>query len=94
MSASDDNTTPSRTGMRRVISPWAFDHLRLCAAIRFGVTAFLVTIAALLFGFGHSGWAALPLVGAVVNFAWGYWEMTVARSAAPRSTARPAVPRA
>jgi hypothetical protein len=94
MNASNDSTTPSRTGMRRVISPWAFQHLRLCAAIRFGVSAFLVTIAGLLFAFGHSGLAVLPLVGAVVNFAWGYWQMIIARSSAPRTIARPAVPRA
>lgn len=94
MNASNDNSTPSRTGMRRVISPWAFDHLRLCAAIRFAVSAFLVTLAALLFAFGHGGWAMLPLAGAAVNLAWGYWEMTIARSAAPRTIARPVVPRA
>jgi hypothetical protein len=94
MNASNDNTTLSRTGMRRVISPWAFDHLRLSANIRFAVTAFLVTLTALLFAFGHDGWAMLPLAGAVVNFAWGYWELTIARSAAPRTIAHPAAPRA
>jgi hypothetical protein len=94
MNASNDNTTPSRTGMRRVISPWAFDHLRLCAAIRFAVSAFLVAIAALLFTFGHGGWAALPLAGAGVHLAWGYWQLTIARSAAPQTVARPAMPRA
>ncbi|HTX84717.1 MAG TPA: hypothetical protein VME44_21215 [Streptosporangiaceae bacterium] len=82
MNASNDNTALSRTGMRRVISPWAFDHLRLSAAIRFAVTAFLVTLAAFLFAFGRGGWAALPLAGAAVNLAWGYWELTIARSAA------------
>jgi hypothetical protein len=71
--------------MRRLITPWAFGHLRLCAAIRFAVSAFLVTIAAVLFEAGHGGLATLPLVGVGVNFAWGYWEMTIARSAVPRA---------
>ena len=79
----NDNPTPSRTGMRRLITPWAFAHLRLCAAIRFAVSAFLVTIAGLLFAVGHGELATLPLVGAAVNLAWGYWEITIARSAAP-----------
>ena len=70
--------------MRRLISPWAFGHLRLCAGIRFAASAFLVTIAALLFAAGHGGLATLPLVGGVANLAWGYWEMTIARSAVPR----------
>ena len=85
MTASNDDTAPSRTGMRRLISPWAFGHLRLCAGIRFAVSAFLVTIAALLFAAGRGGLATLPLLGAGVNLAWGYWEMTIARSPAPRA---------
>jgi hypothetical protein len=85
MNASTDNTTFSRTGMRRVISPWAFAHLRLCAAIRFAVTAFLVALSCVLIAVGHGGWATLPLLGAAVNFAWGCWQMTIARSAVPRA---------
>jgi hypothetical protein len=85
MYAATDNTTLSRTGMRRLISPWALAHLRLSAGIRFAVTVLLVTIATALFATGYSALAVLPAVFAVVNFAWGYWELTIASSAAPRT---------
>jgi hypothetical protein len=31
------------------------------------------------------GWAAFFLVVAALNFAWGYWDLTIARSASPRT---------
>jgi hypothetical protein len=36
MNANSDNTTPSRTGMRRVFPPWEYRHLRAWAAARIG----------------------------------------------------------
>jgi hypothetical protein len=83
MNARNDNTAPSRTGMRRLITPWAFGHLRLCAGIRFAAAVILVTVAALLFSAGHGALATLPLAFAAVHVAWGYWQMTIARSAVP-----------
>jgi hypothetical protein len=80
----NDNIT-DRTGMRRLISPWAFNHLRLSAGIRFAVGAFLVALAGAFFLAGYPALAALPLVFAVVHFVWGYWELTIARSAVPRA---------
>jgi hypothetical protein len=85
MNAATDNTIHSPTGMRRLISPWALAHLRLSAGIRFAATAVLVTVASTLFAVGYGALAVLPAVFAVVNFAWGYWELTIARSAVPRT---------
>jgi undecaprenyl diphosphate synthase len=85
MNGPNDNTTASRTGIRRLISPWALNHLRLSAGIRFAVGVFLVALAAALFSAGYAALAALPLVFAAVHFAWGYWEMSIARSAVPRA---------
>jgi len=84
MTTHTDNTAPPSTGMQGLISPWAFRHLRLCAGIRFGVTVFLVALGAVFFAVGHAGYAALPLAGAAVNLAWGYWQLTIARSATSR----------
>lgn len=39
---------------------------------------------ALLLSRDAYGWAALPLVAAAVHFSWGYWQLTIARSALPR----------
>jgi hypothetical protein len=85
MNGPNDYTTASRTGMRRLISPWALNHLRMSAGIRFAVGAFLVALGATFFSFGYPALAALPLVFAVVNVVWGYWELSIARSAVRRA---------
>ncbi len=77
-----DNTTPPRTGMRRLISPWGMRNLRLTAGIRFAVVVFLLVLSAVLIAVGYGNWAAVPLAGAALNFAWAYWELSIARSAA------------
>jgi hypothetical protein len=56
---------------RRRISPWAYPHLRALGAVRLTVGLFLVVVGALLISRGHSGWAVIPLAGAVVNLAIG-----------------------
>jgi hypothetical protein len=85
MDARFDYTTTPRTGLRALISPWTFRHLRLVAGIRFASAAVLVTVGAMLVSAGHPGLAVLPLVGAAVHVVWGSWQLTVARSVAPRT---------
>lgn len=85
MQATNDYTTAAPTGPRVSITPWASRHLRLCANIRFAAGAVLVTVATVMFCVGYGQFAALPLIFAVVNIAWGYRQLTVARSAVPRS---------
>ena len=36
MNAPDDNTATARSGLRRVISPWEYRHLRFWAGVRIG----------------------------------------------------------
>jgi hypothetical protein len=90
MNAYNDNTTALRTGLRRVFPPWEFRHLRAWAAARFGGSAIAATCGVLVLAFGGNdattyGWAALFLGVAALAFAAGYWELTIARSAPPRT---------
>ncbi len=85
MTATTDHIVPSQTGMRRMISPWAWHHLRASATIRFAAATFTLVVAGILFSVGYAALAAVPLAGTLVNVAWGYWELSIARSAAPRT---------
>ena len=53
--------------------------------MRFAVGIFLAIFGALMLYFGFYGWAALLLVAAALLFSFGYLELTVARSAPPRT---------
>jgi hypothetical protein len=70
---------------RRRITPWAYQHMRPIGAVRLAVGAFLIVLGALLVAYGQSGWAAIPLAGAVVNLAIGGLDMAAALSVSPRS---------
>ena len=85
MDAPNDNTTPSRSGMQRLISPWKYRHLRFGAGVRFAVGIGLVGGAAIALSYDSYGWAVPLLLAAALNFSFGFWEMTVARSASPRT---------
>jgi hypothetical protein len=52
--------------------------------VRFAVGTFLTVLAAVLLAHGDYGWAMVPLAGAAVHFSLGYWQLTLARSAAHR----------
>jgi hypothetical protein len=77
--------SPPRSGMRRLIAPWEYRHIR-----GFGVTRIFgggVACAAGLVCLAYSayGWAAFFLVLGALNLAGGYWFLTIARSAPPRT---------
>ncbi len=85
MNAQNGNTAPKglppRSGMRRLINPMAYRHLR-----GFGVghiTGGSVQAAAglICLAYGVDGWAAFFLVIAALNLAGGYWYLTIDRSA-------------
>jgi hypothetical protein len=96
MNAQNDNTNPPRFGMRRVIAPWEYRHLRAFARVRFAAGFFLAGFGlgalALSYGWIQAGLqpaehrtviyalAAALLAAAAGNFAFGYWELTIARS--------------
>lgn len=90
MNAENDNTAPLRTGMRRIFPPWEFRHLRAWAAARIAAGTGLVGLGVVTLVGGSFtavaiGWAAVWLVGAALALAGGYWELTIARSAPPRT---------
>ena len=98
MHAPDDSTTPSRsvTVMRRLIRPWEYRHLRTVASVRFAGGGFNLGIGLVLLSIGRSagtdrerhkyyGLAAWFLVSAPLQFLGGYLDMTVDRSAPPRT---------
>jgi hypothetical protein len=81
----NENTGPTRSGLRRLIAPWEYRHLRV-----FGVTRVIgggVEAAAgiVCLAYGAYGWAAFFLILAALNLAGGYWEITIARHAPPRT---------
>jgi hypothetical protein len=90
MNAQDDNTTPSRTGMRRIIPRFEFRRLGAMARVRIGAGAVLVGLGVItLVGGSFTGkafaWAAFFLVLAALQFSVGYWYLAIIRSAPPRT---------
>jgi len=94
MHAPDDSTTPSRSVVGRLITPWGYRHRRAVASVRFAVGGFNLGIGVVLQSLGHSagtererrkgyGWAAWFLASAALQFSLGYHDMIAARSAPP-----------
>ena len=100
MHAPNDNTaprglrgwwaSPPRSGLQRIISPWEYRHLRFWAGLRIAGGTALTVCGVLTLAFGGPdakayGWAVLFLVPAALNFAYAYWELTIARSESARA---------
>jgi hypothetical protein len=90
MNAQDDNTAPSRTGIRRLIPRFEFRRLNAMARVRIVVGTVLVGLGvATLVGGSFKpvaiGWAALFLVLAALQFSVGCWYLAIIRSAPPRT---------
>jgi len=100
MSAADDNpapeglrgwwASPPRSGMRRIISPWEYRHLRAWAGVRIASGIVLAGLGAVTLSFGGNDWktygwtmAFLALAAAQLSFA--YWELTIDRSESART---------
>ncbi len=77
--------SPPRTGMRLIIAPWEYRHLRAFARVHIagGLVAAVLGIVTLSFG-GNDwktyGWAMGFLAVAAANLAFAYWETRIARS--------------
>jgi hypothetical protein len=85
MYAQNDNTTPSRSGMRRLIPPWEYRHLRGFGVARIAGSSVQAAAGLVCLSYGVHGWAAFFLVLAALNLAGGSWYLTIARSASARS---------
>ncbi len=74
-----------RPGMQRLINPWEYRHLRVFGVIRIAGGIVAAGIGAFILSYGAYGWAAFFLVLGAADLAVGYWEITIARSAAARA---------
>jgi len=86
MNAQDDNTAPSRTGMRRIIPRFEFRHLHAMPRVRIGAGTVLVGLGVITLVGGSFtteavGWTAFWLVLAAAQFSVGYWYLAIIRSA-------------
>jgi hypothetical protein len=82
-------TSPPRSGMRLMISPWEYRHLRTWAGVRITSATVLAGLALVTLAFGGNdwktfGWAMAFFAPALANLAYAYWELTIARSATAR----------
>jgi hypothetical protein len=79
-------TSPPRSGMQLIISPWEYRHLRAWAGVRIVGGAVLAALGVVTLAFGGNdwktyGWALVFLAPAAANFAFASWELSIARSA-------------
>ncbi len=82
--------SPPRSGMRRVISPWEYRHLRFWAGVRMAAGLALIGLGAVTLSFGGNdwktyGWALVFLALAAAQVSFAYWELTIARSGPART---------
>jgi hypothetical protein len=91
MHASGDSTTPSRSGLRRLITPWEYRHIHFAAGIRLAGGGFQLGVGLVLVSLGRKAgndqdrrkcyrWAAYFLVMAALQLFGGSLDMAVARS--------------
>jgi signal transduction histidine kinase len=83
MNAQDDNTAPSRTGVRRIIPRFAFRRLHAVARVHIvvgtvGVGLGVITLVGGSFTPKAIVWAAFFLVLAALQFSVGYWYLAIA----------------
>jgi hypothetical protein len=79
--------TPPRSGMRRLIAPWEYRHLRAWAGVRIAAGIALAGLGAVtLFGGSFTtiavGWSALFLAAATVQLLFAAWLLTARRPSA------------
>jgi hypothetical protein len=78
-----------RSGVRLVISPWEYHHLRAWAGVRVASGVVLVGLGAVTLSFGGNdgktyGWAT-AFLAAAANLAFAGWELSIARSTTARA---------
>jgi hypothetical protein len=79
--ASPPRSGPPRSGLRRLIVPWEYRHLRPFGLIRMAGGGVAATAGVVCLAYGVYGWAALFLALGALNLAGGCWYITIARSA-------------
>ncbi len=95
MHAPNDNTAPEglrgwwasppRSGIRRLIAPWEYRHLRGSGITRMAGGGVAAAAGVVCLSYGVYGWAAFFLVLGALNLAGGSWYITIARSASAQT---------
>lgn len=90
MNASNDNSTtnshrgwwasPPRSGLRRLIPPWEYRHLRASGITRLAGGGVAAVGGLVCLSYGVYGWAAFFLALGALNLAGGFWFLSMARS--------------
>jgi hypothetical protein len=77
--------SPPRPGMQRLISPWAYRHLRGFGVTHIAGGGVAAAAGVVCLAYGVYGWAAFFLAIAALNLAGGYWYLSIDRSALART---------
>jgi hypothetical protein len=77
--------TPPRSGMQRLIHPWAYRHLRFFGVGHIAGGSVAAAAGLICLSYGVYGWAAFFLAIAALNLAGGCWYLSIARSASART---------
>ena len=73
--------SPPRSGLRRLIAPWEYRHLRAYGITRIAGGSVAAAAGVVCLSYGVYGWAAFFLIIAALNLAGGCWYITIAPSA-------------
>jgi hypothetical protein len=79
--------SPPRTGMRRIIAPWEYRHLRGFAQVRIASGVVLAVLGLITLSAGGNNaktyaWTIFFLAVAAAQLAFAYWLLSIARSTA------------
>jgi len=77
--------SPPRTGIYRLVPPWAYRHLRFYGAGHIVGGSVAAAAGLICLAYGVYGWAAFFLVIAALNLAGGCWYLAIDRSGPART---------
>ena len=80
--------SPPRSGLRLMIAPYEYRHLRTWARVRIGVATVLAALGLITLALGGTGakaygFATIFLAAATAHAAYASWLLSIARSRAP-----------
>ncbi len=71
---------PPRSGLRRLINPLVYRHLRVFGSLHIAGGLIAAIPAIICLSYGVYGWAAFFLAIAAANVAGGSWYLSIARA--------------
>jgi hypothetical protein len=77
--------SPPRSGLRRMINPWEYRHLRFSGIARLAGGTVAAVAGLICLSYGAYPWAAFFLILAALNLVGGAWYLAIARSPATRT---------